>query len=96
MESKHTPGPWSVHRYDLDTDNGIKVTTADIGRRVIAEVKNPDNAALIAAAPDMYEALRMMVRWGDEDTESMDDELIFVNRRLLLAAARAALAKATA
>ena len=90
MERKHTPGPWSVHRYDLDTDNGIKVTTANIGRRVIAEVQNPDDAALIAAAPDMYEALRMMV-WRYEDTESMDDE-----DYPELAAARAALAKATA
>ena len=57
MESKHTTGPWRVHRYDFDTSGGIKVTTADVGRRVIAEVLNPDNAALIAAAPDMYQAL---------------------------------------
>ena len=58
MEAKHTPGPWRVHDYDFDTANGTKITTDDVGRNVIAEVKNPADATLIAAAPDMLEALR--------------------------------------
>lgn len=60
--------------------------------RTIASVRYGDtdyaDAALIAAAPDMYEALRMMV-WRYEDTEAMDDE-----DYPELAAARAALEKA--
>ena len=94
MESKHTytPGPWGISegyegqavvgRFD-DDEYGPAVDVCGV-------YTTEDDAILIAAAPDMYEALRMMV-WRYEDTESMDDE-----DYPELAAARAALAKATA
>jgi hypothetical protein len=66
--SKHTPGPWQV--------NGSHIYTADPERALLAQVFNPgskasdyplvENARLIAAAPDLLEAL-IMVRDADDD-----------------------------
>ena len=60
MESKHTPGPW---HYAPDTlvgpmigANGCITTLNHNGHRSEAEAEA--NAHLIAAAPDMYEALQ--------------------------------------
>ena len=54
--SKHTPGPW------MKDDDGDRVV--DLAYFIVAEVDGVDeaeveaNARLIAAAPDMLEALR--------------------------------------
>ena len=60
----HTKGPWNVanfHSYDkriLIPEAGCEVDYDDCDR---AEAEA--NARLIAAAPDMYEALRAVVAW---------------------------------
>ncbi len=58
--SKHTPGPWQA--------NGSHIYTADPERALLAQVINPgskasdyplvENARLIAAAPELLEALK--------------------------------------
>lgn len=86
--SKHTPGPWSVFyksKYDewhvsvpLSTGS-MKWALFDDGIRS----ENPEaDARLIAAAPDLLEALRGVLRVADRATDEFD-------------AARAAIAKAT-
>ena len=85
--SKFTPGPWQI--------NGSHIYTADPERALLAQVFNPgervsdyplvENARLIAAAPELYEALERIVE--NNNTISViqyDDRL----------RARAALAKA--
>ncbi len=72
MTSKHTPGPWVVHDHPTDPyQYGHHVTTAD-GLTVcsvtyqlpvstphgVEEATRVANAHLIAAAPEMLEALR--------------------------------------
>jgi hypothetical protein len=55
MSNKYTPGPWTVGEYDPLTVNG-----AD-GRVAAADFQNARqlaNARLIAAAPELLEALR--------------------------------------
>lgn len=58
----HTPGPWTLNdarstRVDLiDTQQGHAV-----GEIVWVDVRNPADARLIAAAPDMLETLRDIV-----------------------------------
>ena len=86
--SKHTPGPWSSNHL---TSAPLKEWSLKVkkGRRVIAEVPYQDyttwtNARLIAAAPDLLEALRAAVADWDEE----------VSRGRWLDAARAAIAKA--
>ena len=85
MNSTHTPGPWKVDR----APNGVTYIDA-IGRRgeiPICTVTSheQDDARLIAAAPDLLEACRGMLRHLEREGlqfDAMDD-------------ARAAIAKAT-
>jgi hypothetical protein len=68
MQSKHTPGPWTVRPATGEGDN-IVTTLATSGARIntrlfeITADANPTpadqkaNARLIARAPEMYEAL---------------------------------------
>lgn len=95
-EQSHTPGPWEIERYSdgliqivgnvrAVSDHEEHVTT------VVEAVTRGDeaNARLIAAAPELLEALRACVsRITDEvaDAEFLDE----------VEQARAAIAKATA
>lgn len=86
--SAHTPGPWKIERasdpgpfhfhYLVDaTDKIVASTWAPP-----SESESEANARLIAAAPDLLEALRGVVRVADRKTDEFD-------------AAHAAIAKAT-
>ena len=55
---KHTPAPWSLHdalSTRVDLINNAKGHA--VGEIVWVDVRNPADAALIAAAPDMLELL---------------------------------------
>lgn len=54
---KHTPAPWKAYQ----TNNGFDVT-AHHDCFTIAGNVDPENASLIAAAPDLLEALKAMVK----------------------------------
>lgn len=62
-EGGFTPGPWSLDR------EAVTVTAANTG--IICDIYGPAcewrdaNARLIAAAPDLYEALRNMRHWAE-------------------------------
>jgi len=88
--SEYTPGPWKVVSTqvtweatpDLSVVDRCNETVARIGQReawnVLAEKpKEQDaNARLIAAAPEMYEALRQIqsLRDRDESGEGFSDD----------------------
>jgi hypothetical protein len=64
MKTKFTPGPWT---YEMMDDEKHLIRTKDYPQRTIAIVKddvvghrNTENAALLAAAPEMYEALELI------------------------------------
>lgn len=84
MQTKHTPAPWIVNELSgqiTNTDN--TKTIAEINYRLL-ERYGENNAPLIAAAPELLEALiGMMVEFGGD----------FENDAIL--AAHAAIAKAT-
>ena len=68
--SKHTPGPWQIGKnfgsVVCDTPvPGISGSddTEYYGGHLIAESVTEANARLIAAAPELLEALRMFVVW---------------------------------
>ena len=92
MEHKHTPGPWEsmpvdagIHRFGIICANDPLGTSAnDIAAVWLrgGQQKTEANARLIAAAPDLLEALQAVVRVADRSTVEFD-------------AARAAIAKAT-
>ena len=66
--SKHTSGPWvfAPKQFNYDDDQGLgSVVTDELHPTYIAKIEfdgsvNNANANLIAAAPDMYEALKNM------------------------------------
>jgi hypothetical protein len=84
--SKHTPGPWVL-------DQGVsskvmlidsKATNGAVGE--IVDCRNPADARLIAAAPDLLEALKYVLE---------DDGLIPRATAKTRAVVHAAIAKAT-
>ena len=62
--SKHTPGPWRLNSWQI-TGNGA--TIADLrswpNETLMIRLEAEANARLIAAAPELLEALRGVMRW---------------------------------
>lgn len=92
-KAKHTPGPWYVETgEDCCFHGGNRVSIREPQHETtVAEVWFADNDAdladgrLIAAAPELLEAARLMVAaWGDADAEAPALALLY-----------AAIAKAT-
>ena len=95
--AKHTPGPWVFHR------RAQRIYGSKIGGEKIAQIGiNPDweaNARLIAAAPDLLEALAIQNEWVRAALECKDwhwdgDQRVAAEQSL--AAGLAAIAKAEA
>jgi hypothetical protein len=94
--TKHTPGPWTLDGHNLSSvirctvprgHPDAKHTCGDY--ETIAECGGDNwkaNARLIAAAPDMLEALRTIVEYGPQSGMKADAPMLI--------AARAAIAKA--
>lgn len=87
MSAAHTPGPWTIdfgnHTRTTEIWSG-EVIVADVHSHVISpELVSHADAQLIAAAPDLLQALKGVVRVADRATVEFD-------------AARAAIAKAEA
>lgn len=62
MKTQFTPGPWHVNSPYIEDQHGT-----------IAKVMRPeDNAALIAAAPDLFEALEEVIRISDRKHAAWD------------------------
>lgn len=94
-ETKHTPGPWRAWDRGISKPRGDLLIRADDAFWTVTRMEhsNPDeapqhiaNAALIAAAPELYAALDALVQ---HTVITDSDEL-----RAGLDTARAALAKA--
>lgn len=101
MSAKHTPGPWTV-----GDKNGYRANSVLAGDNAVADVyglplhqhigkftecEGLANARLIAAAPDLLEALTALVTFNDAPLNDRRPE----GYGALLASARAAIAKAT-
>lgn len=116
MENKHTPGPWSIgqtpHTYEeaLVAKSGAVVSYAawDGGSGCHLKIENPSDARLIAAAPDLLEALDALERqcvalyraatpggnYGANTADSERNENAFADSDDIVLRARAAIAKA--
>ena len=73
MKHEHTPGPWTIQHgasprvYLIDSPQGHA-----IGEIVYSDTRNPSDAQLIAAAPDLLQALNGMLQLF-ADTQDMED-----------------------
>lgn len=86
MTVKHTPGPWRASTASMDGFRPIMAPGGAIVSLVSNLAGNPSDARLIAAAPDLLEALTLLVA-GIENSVS--------DTYIPLVKARAAIAKAT-
>ena len=77
MKEKFTPGPWKIVDHD---GYGVNVWNV-AGNKCIAERCRSDDARLIAAAPDMYDALKAFKAYmvGPRDLQAL---LIMVDAAL--------------
>ena len=96
---KHTPGPWETYG---DDKSDIRPATKAGKNRIIAQcpgykTERQANARLIAAAPDLLEALQRAVACGIVPTTSvLDGGAASYSEQVRTAdAIRAAIAKAT-
>lgn len=98
--SKHTPKPWSINEWphsNADMSVGAKGTPriAVIPLRNVSINEQKANAHLIAAAPEMLEALKAVDTWFSSPSPSSEehlDWLSFCDNQLNLV--RQAIAKA--
>jgi hypothetical protein len=60
MSAKHTPRPWYAANWTCHAQVTVLVDdpTTVTGKRVIAECETAEDARLVAAAPELLEALR--------------------------------------
>ena len=89
--SKYTPGPWKLNR-----KNGLSVL-ADVPdwptgtiEKLVAETVRRSDARLVAAAPEMYEAIRDFLTYYDEylrDTK-IPDECVYLRAAIARAEGR--------
>ena len=60
--AKHTPGPWENHKWNCEehqiSAKGGTIALVSHSHSLVSEAEADANARLIAAAPDMLEALR--------------------------------------
>ena len=95
-QEKHTPGPWRVGPFEghVESESGRFIcsamgTTASPDPGDTIRNENLANAALIAAAPELLEAARLMVEAATDPTLCPEDYERFVDRL------ESAIAKAT-
>jgi len=103
MTTKHTPGPWAIN--NPDHENFVTIGSSSV--RNIADVwaingdctedERDANACLIAAAPELLEAAKLVLAWYEAEDDHSNTN--FYQRmemcRTSEAALRSAIAKAT-
>jgi len=87
METKHTPGPWIESKIGNHYEEYL-IYSEETGKNVAINVDGLANARLIAAAPDMLEALKEFLA----DQETMNEPY---RNEAICERARAAIKKAT-
>ena len=78
----HTPGPWSYEEPDWDTLPFLMAANGDVIATLFSEPRNSSDIPLIAAAPELYEALEKLFDLMISDKVSKDEGV----RRLQMAA----------
>ena len=93
----HTPGPWKAECIGVSDfgPNGVDVYEITNGYTRIAEAVFDRDAALVAAAPELLEALSAIQTFCDDPAGSEHWETLALGLSRLLPAARQAIAKAT-
>lgn len=78
----HTPGPWSYEEPGWDELPYLMAGNGDVVATLFSEPKNSSDIPLLAAAPELYEALEKLFDLMISDKVSKDEGV----RRLQMAA----------
>jgi len=63
MKTKHTPAPWVMHKWESEKYKGCEIVKfQDIAVCALSNFNLEANAKLIAAAPELLEALEYFVK----------------------------------
>lgn len=87
MSTKHTPGPWHVVPRSGPGGITAEITFGDVGECIAEGVYEMADAVLIAALPDLLEALDAVLEWEPRQKDEQE--------RIAYEKARAAIARAT-
>lgn len=101
MSTKHTPGPWTIDsQVDERGDGHVSIrgkpdSHPTIGKQIctinpyLDTRLNGANARLIAAAPELLEALRDIAKKLNDHNETENQRLAYIRRRLSYPIAKA-------
>ena len=102
MSEQHTKGPWEWCGNHLEADRVTVLEVCDLPEGAYPElqsgelvIENPADRAIIEAAPDLLEALRLFTDFHDADHETGDAEHLQAMYDEAIDTARAAITKAT-
>lgn len=101
----HTPGPWTANLHHTRQDGGrtygfifadgvVPTAAVVLGVEGMPQDEGRANARLIAAAPDMLAALKLVDAFAKADEAAGDDALWTDHFREMFEVVRAAIAKA--
>lgn len=76
--NKHTPGPWEIRAEDPDEEYWITEPHYTVGPASI--VFNIEDACLIAAAPELLEALKFVIRGVPDTWEGVQKARAAINK----------------
>ena len=78
MTTQHTPGPWAAHHHEATDTYTIHVAGRSWQSWAVAHVwdcfQDEANARLMAAAPDLLEALKAIMEMLDDEIKTSTDE----------------------
>ncbi len=69
-QTNHTPGPWAIG-FESDDEQAQIISVDGNHLATVSQYPLAENAALIAAAPDLLAALKEAVFWVDSDAQKM-------------------------
>ena len=87
MEKKHTPGPWktqthiSLDRLEIRDADGRRIAVCAMDYPMSAKTHDA-NASLIAAAPELLEALIGVVKVADRATKEFDKARVAISKAI--------------
>ena len=90
-ETKFTPGPWDLEKYpynDIISGWFIKAAEDEVSFIRIGDIQEEADAHLIAAAPELYEALDEIINYFGGADHALDDPYVMKRVRVSLAKAR--------
>jgi hypothetical protein len=93
---KSTPGPWKAQMREFRQWEVVSTCETEwwIADASPYNERQEANARLIAAAPELLEALEAVLYWAEIAGDTTDKEALAANEEASIALARAAIAKA--